>query len=226
MEQRQLKNGPICALRTSADSPRHGEQDEYKNVGEACRAGGLTAGRDAPGWSGCGRGGAHFGSELGAIPVPCQGGSGTLDLLPAPCPVLPPHLPSPLPLLNFSSSRFCTSRSFFSFSSTPRPRQHHCAATTTQQPHHDSRFTYTGQTRSAPVFYSTLSRGTIRFQPCMLAARASLLRGRQTLSSPHPIRHGSRPPATTRFPRHHNASQSPTPPRPTVAAHGASCLSS
>ena len=31
---KQLKISPIWALQESADSPRHGKQDEYKNVGE------------------------------------------------------------------------------------------------------------------------------------------------------------------------------------------------
>lgn len=146
-------------LQAVSGSPRQEEQDEYKNVGEACRPGGLAAGRRCPGWSGCGRGGAILGRSW-SDPRTLSGGSGmparwtTCDQARARAP--PSIICRSLPLLNFSSSHSRTALAFSTFTSTS-PFCVQPSATTTRG-HHSSHLHTKDIAYNTHFFYADLSR--------------------------------------------------------------------
>jgi hypothetical protein len=182
-------------------------------------AGGLAAGRGALG----GRGVAEeepFLSGSWSRPRHLSGGSGgthtALHAGLATKPVLPPHLPFPplvelflLPLLH---------RSLFSLPSTTSPRaaavHNHPRGHIYNHSHRDKTIctSFTRRRRAQPWDLGPTSP-IISLAAAAHTASSLLLRGHQTLTSLHPIRHGPRPAATTRPRGHHNASQSPAPPR-------------
>jgi hypothetical protein len=181
-------------------------------VKHARRAGWLQ--QEGPrGGRGCRRGEeAHFGPEL--VDVPWLAGPGcasTLDLRPSPCSLQSPFA-VPSPLVELFPPPTSALRAF------PLFPQH--------LPRHPGPVHNHAQPRSRPLTrtrFPDLHRvlhGLSRPPPSNISLacspRASLLGGHQTLTSLHPIRHGSRPAATTRASGHHNASQSPTPPRLTA----------
>jgi hypothetical protein len=120
-------------------------------------------------------------------------------------------------MLNFSSSHFCTAR-FFSLPSTTSPRaaavHNHPRGHLYSHSHRDKTIctSFTRRRRAQPWDLGPTSP-IISLAAAAHTASSLLLRGHQTLTSLHPIRHGPRPAATTRPRGHHNASQSPAPPR-------------
>jgi hypothetical protein len=178
-------------------------------------SGGLAAGRGSPGWSGVWTRGRSpiLGRSWRMHPgwrVP--GCASTLDLRPSPCSRQSPFAVSS-PLVELFPPPTSALRAFPLFpqhcSSAHRPP----SATTRS---HVRGHLHGRDPRDLHRVLHGPSRPPPRNISLACSPRASLLGGHQTLTSLHPIRHGSRPAATTRASGHHNASQSPTPSRLTA----------